>query len=72
MRILLYNEGIMLAQWEENQIHRGIDEILYNMRHIDAADVAYFLVKFNPKLAEDLAASIEQQIFDKDEGKKHE
>jgi len=42
----------MLMQWEETQIHRGIDEIMFNMRHIPADDVAYFLVKFNPKLAE--------------------
>ncbi len=62
----------MLQKWEENQIHRGIDEIMFNMRHIPAEDVAYFLVKFNPKLAEELAASLEQQIFDKNEGKKHE
>ena len=62
----------MLAKHEEAQILRGIDEIMFNMRHIPAQDVAYFLVKFNPKLAEELAASIEQQIFDKDEGKKHE
>ncbi len=62
----------MLQQWEENQIHRGIDEIMFNMRHIDPQDVAYFLVKFNPNLAEELATALEQQIFDKDEGKKHE
>jgi hypothetical protein len=62
----------MLAQHEETQILRGIDEIMFNMRHIPAQDVAYFLVKFNPKLAEELAASIEQQIFDKNEGKNHE
>ena len=62
----------MLARHEETQILRGIDEIMFNMRHIPAQDVAYFLVKFNPKLAEELAASIEQQIFDKNEGKKHE
>lgn len=62
----------MLAQWEETQIHRGIDEIMFNMRHIPAADVAYFLVKFNPNLAEELATSLEQQIFDKNEGSKHE
>jgi hypothetical protein len=62
----------MLAQHEEAQILRGIDEIIFNMRHIPAQDVAYFLVKFNPKLAEELAASIEQQIFDKNEGKNHE
>jgi hypothetical protein len=62
----------MLMQWEENQIHRGIDEIMFNMRHIPADDVAYFIVKFNPKLAEELVASLEQQIFDKNEGSKHE
>lgn len=62
----------MLRQHEETQILRGIDEIMFNMRHIPAQDVAYFLVKFNPKLAEELAASIEQQIFDKNEGKNHE
>lgn len=62
----------MLAKHEETQSLRGIDEIMFNMRHIPAQDVAYFLVKFNPKLAEELAASIEQQIFDKNEGKNHE
>jgi hypothetical protein len=62
----------MLMQWEETQIHRGIDEIMFNMRHIPADDVAYFLVKFNPKLAEELVTSLEQQIFDKNEGSKHE
>lgn len=62
----------MLAQWEETQIYRGIDEIMFNMKHIPAQDVAYFLVKFNPKLADELAAAIEQQIYDKNEGKSHE
>jgi hypothetical protein len=62
----------MLAQWEETQIYRGIDEIMFNMKHIPAQDVAYFLVKFNPKLADELATAIEQQIFDKNEGKTHE
>lgn len=62
----------MLSQWEETQIHRGIDEILFNMRHIPADDVAYFLVKFNPNLAEELVAALEHQIFDKNEGKKHD
>lgn len=62
----------MLSQHEETQILRGIDEIMFNMRHIPAQDVAYFLVKFNPNLAEELAAAIEQQIFDKNEGKKHD
>jgi hypothetical protein len=62
----------MLAQWEETQIHRGIDEIMFNMRHISADDVAYFLVKFNPNLAEQLVAALEHQIFDKNEGIKHD
>ena len=62
----------MLSQHEQKDVLRGIDDIMFNMRHIPAQDVAYFLVKFNPKLAEELAASIEQQIFDKNEGKYHE
>jgi hypothetical protein len=45
---------------------------MFNLRHIPVEDVAYFLVKFNPKLADDLATSISQQIFDKNEGFKHE
>ena len=56
----------MLAQWEETQIHRGIDEIIFNLRHIPAEDVAYFLVKFNPKLADNLASAIEHNFFEKD------
>lgn len=56
----------MLQQWEETQIYRGIDEIMHNLRHIPAQDVAYFLVKFDPKLADELAAAIEQNFFEKD------
>lgn len=62
----------MLAQWEETQIYRGVDEIMFNLRHIPAQDVAYFLVKFNPNLAEELATALAQQIFDKNEGSKHD
>ncbi len=62
----------MLSQHEETQILRGIDEIMFNMRHIPAQDVAYFLVKFNPKLADELVAALECEIFDKTEGIKHE
>lgn len=56
----------MLSQWEETQIYRGIDEIMFNLKHIPAQDVAYFLVKFNPKLADELATAIEQNFFEKD------
>jgi hypothetical protein len=56
----------MLTQWEETQIHRGMDEIIFNLRHIPAEDVAYFLVKFNPKLADELASAIEHNFFEKD------
>jgi hypothetical protein len=55
----------MLQQWEETQIHRGMDEIMFNLRHIPAEDVAYFLVKFNPKLADELASAIEHNFFEK-------
>jgi hypothetical protein len=50
--------------------------ILWRSQHLALCngfdDVAYFLVKFNPNLAEELVASIEQQIFEKNEGKNHE
>jgi hypothetical protein len=62
----------MLRQHEETQILRGIDEIMFNLRHVPAEDVAHFLVKFNPKLADELAAALEYEIFDKNEGNKHE
>ena len=56
----------MLKQQEEAQILRGIDEIFYNLRHIDVEDVAYHLVKFDPKLADRLASAIEHNFFDKE------
>jgi hypothetical protein len=62
----------MLMQHEETQILRGIDEIMFTLRHVPTKDVAHFLVKFNPKLADELAAALEYEIFDKNEGIKHE
>jgi len=61
----------MLNQSEETQILRGIDEIMFNLRHVPTEDVAYFLVKFDPKLADKLAAAIEQNFFEKSQGKNH-
>jgi hypothetical protein len=62
----------MLAQHEETQILRGMDEIIFNMEHIPVDDIAHFLVKFNPNLAEQLAAALEFEIFDMKEGMKHD
>jgi hypothetical protein len=56
----------MLSQHEERAIHRGIDEIFFNLRHLDVEDVAYHLVKFDPKLADKLAAAIEHNFFEKE------
>lgn len=56
----------MLSQQEETQIYRGVDEILFNLQHLDVQDVAYFLVKYDQKLAERLATALEFNIFDKD------
>jgi hypothetical protein len=56
----------MLMKQEETQILRGIDEIMFNMRHIPTDDIAHFLVKFNPKLAEELAKAIEHNFYEKD------
>ena len=62
----------MLMEHEKTEIYRGIDSVIFNLKHLPIDDVAYFLVKFNPKLADELATSISQQIFDKTEGKKYE
>ncbi len=62
----------MLMEHEKTQIYRGIDSVIFNLKHLPIDDVAYFLVKFNPKLADELATSISQQILDKTEGKKHD
>jgi hypothetical protein len=62
----------MLSQHEETQILNGIDTVMYNLKQLPVQDVAYFLVKFNPKLADELAAAIEYNFFDKFEGNKHE
>jgi hypothetical protein len=62
----------MLRPYEEAEIYKGIDEVMFHLRHLPVDDVAYFLVKFNPKLADDLAVSIQQLIFDINEGTKYE
>ena len=62
----------MLMQHEETQILRGIDEIMFTLRHVPTQDVAHFLVKFNPKLADELASAIQYKFFDNFEGKNHE
>jgi hypothetical protein len=56
----------MYSPQEESQILRGIDDIMYNLRHVPVDDVAYFLVKFDPKLAEKLADALEFSFLDKE------
>lgn len=60
----------MLSQHEEKLIHRGIDEIFFNLRHLPIDDVAHHLVKFDPALADKLANAIEFNFFE--EGLKNE
>jgi hypothetical protein len=61
----------MLAQHEETAVLNGIDTVIYNLKQLPIDDVAHFLVKFNPKLADELASAISYQFFDKNEGKNH-
>ena len=56
----------MLQKYEEDQIYRGVDDILFNLKHLDVQDVAYFLVKYDPDLADRLATAISFNILDKD------
>ena len=62
----------MLSQQEESQILQGIDTVMFNLKKLPLDDVAWFLVKYNPKIAEELVARIEQNIFEKNEGNTHE
>jgi hypothetical protein len=55
----------MLSPREESEILRGIDEIFYNLRHVPVDDVAHFLVKFDPKLADKLATALEFEFIEK-------
>ena len=61
----------MYAPHEEAQILRGIDEIMTNMRHVPMCDLAHFLVKFSPKLAEELSTQLDFAFYDEKEGYKH-
>ena len=56
----------MYSPQEESAILQGIDDIFYNLRHLPIDDVAHFLVKFDPNLAEKLATSINFEFLDKD------
>jgi hypothetical protein len=49
----------MYSPQEETQILRGIGEIMDNLRYVPSEDFAYFLVKYDPMLAERLAAQIQ-------------
>ena len=56
----------MYSQWEQKDILTGIENILFNLRHIPVEDVAFYLVKFNPKLADALASNINVCLIDKE------
>jgi hypothetical protein len=62
----------MLTQHEETQILNGIDTVMFNLKQLPIDDVAHFLVKFNPKLADELVSAIQYKFFDNSEGKNHE
>jgi hypothetical protein len=56
----------MIDQWEQNEVMKGIEDILFILRHIPAEDVAFYLVKFNPKAADSLASHINAFLIDKE------
>lgn len=62
----------MIAQWEQNEITRGVNDIIFNLNHVPLKDLAYFLVKFNPNLADELVDAIDNEFFDKQIGEVNE
>ena len=49
----------MYSPNEENEILRGIDEIIYNLKKVPVDQVAFFLVKENTELAVELNRAID-------------
>lgn len=56
----------MYSKWEQDEILFGIEDILFNLRHIPIEDVAYYLVKFSPLVADRLASQIKMCLIDKE------
>lgn len=48
----------MYSPSEETEILRGIDEIIYNLKKIPVSELAFFLVKEEPKIAKELVDAI--------------
>jgi hypothetical protein len=49
----------MYSPNEEDEILRGIDEIIYNLQKVPLDQLALFLVKENPELAVELNRAID-------------
>jgi hypothetical protein len=49
----------MYSPNEEDEILRGIDEIIYNLQKVPLDQLALFLVKENPELAGELNRAID-------------
>lgn len=56
----------MYSPNEETEILRGIDEIIYTLKKIPLPELAFFLVKEEPKLTEELVNAINFQNSLKD------
>jgi hypothetical protein len=54
----------MYTETEKSQILAGIHDVIHALHEIPAEDFAYFLVKYDPKLADELANQIEYSFFD--------
>ena len=56
----------MYSKWEQDEVMRGIESILFNLRHIPVVDVAFYLVKFSPEAADQLQANIRTFLIDRE------
>ena len=56
----------MYSKWEQDEVMRGIESILFNLRHIPVEDVAFYLVKFSPEVADRLATFINVYLVDRE------
>ena len=55
----------MYSQEQETAIVRGVSYIIDEMNNVPPEDFAYFFVKYDPKVAEELMNQLNFALFDK-------
>lgn len=55
-----------MQTWEEDEFFRAVSDVLDVLEHVNIDDLAYQLVKNDPKAAENLSLAIGFHLIDKE------